>query len=170
MAFSLVPDRMFENYRAVTPEFLAEQGVRALLIDIDNTLAPYEQPDRDEQHDAWFASLAAADVGCALISNNGEERVRCFAEGLGIPAYPDYGKPSRKYLRIALAELGVSPSEAAILGDQIFTDCLSARRMGMKAFIVPPIKDKRTLFFRAKRALEVPIIRKYRRLHGKDGE
>ena len=129
---TLVPDRKFDTYAGLTPAFLAEQGVEALLIDIDNTLAPYEQPLPDDNHRAWFAAMAAAGVRCALVSNNHADRVRLFAEALGgVPAYPDCGKPRLKYLRIALAELGVEASRAAVLGDQLLTDCLSARRMGM---------------------------------------
>ncbi len=166
---SLVPDRKFDTYLDVTPEFLASEGVDALLIDIDNTLAPYEQPLPDDDHRAWFASLAVAGIKYALVSNNHAERVELFAGALGdVPAYPDSGKPRRKYLRIALRQLGVEPSRAAVLGDQLLTDCLSARRMGMKAYIVPPIKDKTTLFFRFKRWLERPFMRKYDRLHPKE--
>lgn len=167
---TLVPDRMFDTYRDITPEFLASEGISALLIDIDNTLAPYEQPHHDEYHEAWFRAMSDAGIGCALISNNDAERVRTFAEGLNIPAYPDSGKPSRKYLKIALAELGVDASCAAVLGDQLLTDCLSARRMKMKAYIVPPIKDKTTLFFRFKRWLERPFIKKYHRLHREENK
>lgn len=160
---SLIPDLRLEGYKSLTPEILKEQGVRALLIDIDNTLAPYEQPLPDDDHRAWFRSLKEAGVRCALVSNNKPERVTTFNASLGLPAYADCGKPSRKHLRRALDGLGVPASEAAVLGDQIFTDCLSARRMGMKAFIVPPIRDKRTLFFRFKRALEKPVLRAYDR-------
>ena len=167
---TLVPDRMFDTYRDITPEFLASRGVSALLIAIDNTLAPYEQPHHDEHHEAWFRAMADAGIGCALISNNGAERVRIFADGLNIPAYPDSGKPSRKYLKIALAELGADASHAAVLGDQLLTDCLSARRMKMKAYIVPPIKDKTTLFFRFTRWLERPFIKKYHRLHREENK
>ena len=168
---SLVPDRKFNTYLDVTPAFLASEGVDALLIDIDNTLAPYEQPLPDDAHREWFASLAAAGIKCALISNNSAERVELFAGALdNILAYADSGKPRRKYLRLALQELGVSPSRAAVLGDQLLTDCLSARRLGMKAYIVPPIKDKTTLFFRFKRWLERPFMRKYDRLHREENK
>ena len=162
---TLVPDKIFDTYRDVTPEFLTSEGISALLIDIDNTLAPYEQLYHDDNHEAWFQAMSDAGIGCALISNNDAERVRIFADGLNIPAYPDSGKPSRKYLKIALAELGADASHAAVLGDQLLTDCLSARRMKMKAYIVPPIKDKTTFFFRFKRWLERPFMKKYYRIH-----
>ena len=61
----------------------------------------------------------------------------------------------------ALAALGADASRAAMLGDQLFTDAYAGKRMGMRALIVPPIKDKTTLFFRFKRALEKPIMKSY---------
>jgi HAD superfamily phosphatase (TIGR01668 family) len=158
MAKSLIPDMKFEKYNDITPAFLMSEGILALLIDIDNTLAPYEQPEPDEKHFGWLRELSGSGIRCALISNNKPARVDLFARRLGIPAYADCGKPKTKYLRMALDALGVKPQNAAILGDQIFTDCLAARRMGMKAYIVLPIKDKKTLFFRIKRFFEKPFL------------
>ena len=57
---NFLPDFMFETFDKVTPQFLKEQNIKYLLIDIDNTLAPYEQPLPDDAHRAWFASMAAA--------------------------------------------------------------------------------------------------------------
>ena len=41
---NFLPDFMFEKFDDVTPEFLKDKNIRYLLIDIDNTLAPYEEP------------------------------------------------------------------------------------------------------------------------------
>lgn len=38
----LCPQWVFDNYEAVTPEFLKEHGVKLLLSDLDFTLAPQE--------------------------------------------------------------------------------------------------------------------------------
>ena len=43
----LMPDYMFRAFDEITPAFLRELGVTAILADIDNTLAPYEQPEPD---------------------------------------------------------------------------------------------------------------------------
>ena len=79
----------------------------------------------------------------------------------GLPAYPDAGKPGSKYMKLALDELGADASCAAMLGDQLFTDAYAGKKLKMKAIILPPIKDKTTLFFRFKRALEKPIMKSY---------
>ena len=162
----LTPDYMFGTYREITPAFLAERGIRALLIDIDNTLAPYEQPDPDDHIREWFRSLAEAGVKTALVSNNHAPRVERFNETLGQVAFWDSGKPSRKTLERAMRELGVTKAETAVLGDQLLTDAYGGKHIGLPAIIVPPIKDKRNLFFRFKRLCERPFIRKYAKAHG----
>ena len=162
----LTPDYMFDTYDCVTPEFLASIGIKALLIDIDNTLAPYEQDEPDEKIISWFASLSAAGIKAALISNNHPPRVELFNKNLGLLAYADSHKPSKKTLLIAMNALGADVSHTAMLGDQLLTDAYAGKHTGLRALIVPPIKDKTNLFFKFKRWCERPFIRKYAKLHG----
>ena len=162
----LTPDYMFATFDAVTPAFLQSIGLRALLIDIDNTLAPYEEPDPNERVLAWFAELEKNGIKAALVSNNHAPRVERFNKSLGLIAYPDSGKPGRKTLERAMKELGVTHTETAMLGDQILTDCFAGKHIGLCAIIVPPIKDKTNLFFRFKRLVERPAIRKYAKQKG----
>lgn len=161
------PTYMFGTYREVTPEFLKTLGIRAILSDIDNTLAPYEQPEPDEEIRAWLGELQKAGIQVALVSNNHADRVGLFNRTLGLPAYPDSHKPCRKVLLRAMKEMGVGPGETAVLGDQLFTDAYAGQHIGLPAIIVPPIRDKTNLFFRCKRLLERPFIRKYAKRRGR---
>lgn len=164
LSYLLTPDRMFEKFDDITPEFLLSNGIRALLIDIDNTLAPYEQESPDERIFNWFSSIRAAGISASLVSNNHCERVELFNKDLGLPAYPDCGKPKTKNLLLAIEKMGATLENSASIGDQLLTDALAAHRLGIPAYIVPPIKDKKNLFFRFKRWLEKPYIRKYKKL------
>ena len=166
LSYLLTPDYILHTFDEVTPEFLESLGIRALLIDIDNTLAPYEEPEPNERIRCWFDSLSAHGIKAALISNNHPPRVELFNKTLGLPAYPDSGKPGSRAIRTAMAEMGCSPEETAGLGDQLLTDTLAVHRLDMRSIIVPPIKDKTNLFFRAKRFLERPFIRKYAKKNG----
>ena len=47
------------------------------------------------------------------------------------------------------------------MGDQLFTDVLAGKNLGMRAYTVPPIRDKRDPFTRFKRLLERPLMRAY---------
>ena len=87
----MLPDYMFRTFDEITPEFLTGLGVKAILADIDNTLAPYEQPEPDQRIKGWIASHAEAGIGIAFVSNNDWERVELFNRTLGVPAYAKSG-------------------------------------------------------------------------------
>jgi predicted HAD superfamily phosphohydrolase YqeG len=67
-----------------------------------------------------------------------------------------------------MKHFGTDNTNTAVIGDQVFTDVWSAKRLGLFAILVKPIKDKTNLFFRSKRALEKPILRRYAKNHGED--
>ena len=166
MASWLLPDYIFPTYRDVTVDFLKSIGIKALLIDIDNTLAPYEMPEPDDNIRAWFKALEENGISATLVSNNDRERVELFNATLGLPAYYKSGKPFAKNLKKAMAAMGTDKSDTAMLGDQLLTDAAAGKHIGLRTIIVPPIKDKNNAFFRSKRAMEVRHIKKYVKLHG----
>ena len=161
----LNPDNMFASYRALTPAYLRERGIDVLIMDIDNTLAPYEQDLPDAHIKAWIGEMQAAGIGLAFVSNNNWERVELFNGEIGIPAFAKSGKPFGKTLRRVIKLYGSDAQHTAMLGDQLLTDVFAGKHIGATALLVPPIKDKTTAFWRIKRALERPVIRKYARKH-----
>jgi HAD superfamily phosphatase (TIGR01668 family) len=98
------------------------------------------------------------------VSNNNKARVDLFNRDFKFPAFAKSGKPLKKYMKQALETMGVTNGQAAIIGDQLFTDVWAGKRMKMLALCVKPIEPVETLFFKTKRVLEKPIIKKYRRL------
>ena len=162
----MMPDYMFRAFDEITPAFLASLGVKAILADIDNTLAPYEQAEPDERIKGWIASLAEAGIGIAFVSNNDWERVELFNRALGVPAYAKSGKPFKKNLVKAMNDLGGTLDTTVMLGDQLLTDALAGHNLGVKCLIVPPIRDKKNAFFRFKRWLEKPVVKKFKRRNG----
>lgn len=46
------------------------------------------------------------------------------------------GKPSRQFFQMALDDLGLKPSQAAMIGDDIYTDVHGAQEMGMQGILV----------------------------------
>ncbi len=162
------PDFYFETYAGASVAFLKEQGIRALLLDIDNTLEPYENPVPGDGVRAWFSALSEAGVSVAFVSNNGKERVEAFNKELGYIAYSKAKKPFAGKIKRAMKEMGVRREETLFMGDQIFTDVLAARFSGIRAALVPPIKDKTDLLTKCKRWLERPIMKRYFRRKKKD--
>lgn len=167
MSDKFLPTKIYDNIYAITPEEMISLGIRALILDIDNTLVTYDDPKPTESVAKWLFEMHDAGIQTAFVSNNHAPRVEMFCEGLGCYFHADAKKPSRKYLYEAMAHMGTDVNNTACVGDQLFTDVWAGKRAGMRAFLVPPIKDKRTLFFRAKRLLEKPFLRIYRkRLEG----
>ncbi len=152
---------MFLHFYDVTADFCRENGISALICDIDNTLVTYDDPEPTERVLLWLSSLEKVGVKAAFVSNNNSERVDKFNSRLCFPAYSKSGKPKTEYILKAISDLGVEKTEAVCLGDQLFTDCCGAKRAGVRMILVPPIKDKKTPFFKAKRSLELPFMKRY---------
>lgn len=157
------PDYYFERFDKISVEFLKKNGIKTLLLDIDNTLAPYQQAEPDEQILSWLNDLKDNGIGFAFISNNTSGvRVKRFNQNIGAPAYGDSCKPfASKTIARALSALSGDIESSAFLGDQIFTDVWAGKRCGMRTILVPPIKDLKNPFFRFKRWLEKPILNHY---------
>ena len=167
MKFTFVPDYRFETFDMVSAAFLSEIGIKGIILDIDNTLEPYEHALPGEHVVKWLNSLAEQGIKAAIVSNNGIERVELFNKELGLPAYYKAKKPFKKNLLNAMADMGTPPAETALMGDQVFTDVWAAHNAKIKAILVPPINDKRDVFTKFKRLLEKPIIRKYEKRKNK---
>ena len=141
MALSLAPQVALHDIFEITPQALRARGITLLLADLDNTLAKYGQPEPDPALLAWKEDLAAAGVDLFLLSNSRKpRRAEHFAKALGIPFLGHAGKPkSGGYLR-AMEQMGRTSAQTAMVGDQIFTDILGAKRTGVLALMVEPIQ------------------------------
>jgi predicted HAD superfamily phosphohydrolase YqeG len=76
-----------------------------------------------------------------------------------MPAYYKAAKPFKKNVLRALSDMGVKREEAILIGDQVFTDVWAAHNSGIRAALVPPIKDKTDPLTKFKRLLERPILK-----------
>ena len=165
MSKKLQPDALFSSFEEITPAYLTSRGIKLLFTDVDNTLAPYEVPEPNEKIRAWLSSMKSAGIRVVFISNNKSPRLDLFNASLGLDAYPNAKKPCGGVLRRAAKDAEIPLSACAVLGDQIFTDIWAGKRLGMLSLMVPPIKDKTTLFFKTKRRLERPILKKFAKAH-----
>lgn len=160
----IMPKLMKDSFRDVTPELLHGLGVKLLICDIDNTLVTYDDPEPTDELRLWFKNMNENGITVAFVSNNHEERVVKFNESLGYIAHFDSGKPKIGNILKTIEAAGASKETTALLGDQLLTDAAAANRAGIYSIIVPPIKDKTNLFFKSKRLIEKPYVKKYNRL------
>lgn len=124
----------------ITPEFLAAQRIRALLLDVDNTLVPWQAAEVTPPVAAWVRSLHAVGVGMCLVSNtHRKRRLQQLADVLEIQYVLRGGKPLPHGFLRALDQLGMAREEAAMVGDQLMTDILGANRLGLRTILVTPL-------------------------------
>ena len=150
------PDEMVENIYALTPQALAGRGIRGVIFDIDNTVAPYEVETPTAQMEEYFSSLRDAGIQLAFVSNNRGDRVTVFNQSLGFFYVCKAGKPSPKGVRKCIAHFDL-PKE------QVLAVCLAAHRAGIRFVMVPPIQAAESRFFRFKRFLERPFVRAFKK-------
>ena len=164
MAF-FQPDKTLRAYYDLKPADLQARGITVLLLDIDNTLAPYEQPLPDARLCAWLQALREAGIAVGFLSNNHGERVELFNGELGLPYFCNAHKPLPRKAKRLIKSLGGTPSHAALMGDQIFTDVCCAKLCGATSILVPPIWDRRDRLTRFKRRLERGALRRFYKKH-----
>ena len=163
MKFTFVPEYRFKTFDMATVDFLVSKGIKGIVLDVDNTLEPYENPLPTERVVLWLDSLRQNGIKAAIVSNNNSERIDLFNRDLGLPAYSKSGKPFKKNILKAMADMGTTPENTILMGDQVFTDTWAAHNAGIPAILVPPIKDKTDPLTRFKRLLEKPVLKKYER-------
>lgn len=109
-----------------------------VVFDIDNTLVPHGAP-ADDRAEALFDRLHRLGMKTMLVSNNGEERVKPFADRLHTDYVYKAGKPKKKGYEKAIRKLDMGPEKILFLGDQIFTDVWGANRAGMDTVLTEPV-------------------------------
>ena len=80
----ITPEYVFKDVTHITPAFLAERGVRALVLDIDNTLTGDGSQELPADVAAWLGKMRAAGVRMTIVSNGTPRRVAPFAQKLGL--------------------------------------------------------------------------------------
>lgn len=163
----LTPEYLFQDITHITPEFLRQQGIRALLLDVDNTLTAHGSQQLSRPVADWLAQMKAQGVRMVIVSNNLRRRVEPFARQLGLEYISMGCKPLPGGLARARHLLGVKRGQVALVGDQLFTDRLAGWLYGIRVLVVQPMtRDiKKGILFRRK--LEKPFIEKYFKQGGK---
>lgn len=164
----LTPEYIFKNVEAITPAFLRQLGVTALVLDVDNTLTADGSQQLDASVSAWLDTMRAAGVSLTIVSNNTQKRVQPFAERIGLAFVPMACKPLPVGLMVARHRLGVAKRQMAMVGDQIFTDRLAAGLFGIRClYVMPRTPHEHNRGVRLKRKFEPPFLRKYYQKGGK---
>ena len=157
MSFSLLPKLITPKLTDLTSRQLRLRGIRLLMMDFDNTIVPYTTSTPTAEMDRWLRDMAASDIRLCVVSNSKKDRVKIFCQKYGIPVITHANKPFSKGIVQCLQKFDVKPRQAAIVGDQIFTDTLGGNCVGLTTILVKAI-DNHNFWLKARHVLEKPFI------------
>ena len=134
-----MPDFALEKAYDVTVDSLKKHGIKIVLVDLDNTLIAWNNPDGTPEMRQWLHDLRDAGIPVVVVSNNKYERVKRAVEKFGIEFEAFALKPFTFGINRALKRFNVQPHEVVMIGDQLMTDIRAAKRVGLKSVLVKPL-------------------------------
>lgn len=164
------PKGYFNKVSEISLEYLKENNIKGLILDVDNTLIDYYRNISEETIN-WANNLKQNGIKMCILSNsNKHEKVKEVAEKLELE-YIYFGiKPLKRGFKKAKKMLDLENNEIAAVGDQIFTDVLGANRMKMFSILVEPIEEKDIFITLIKRPIENYIKKQYQKTKNKKEE
>jgi len=159
----LYPKQHFNNVREIKIDFLRKNKIKALILDVDNTLIDYDK-NLSQEIIEWAEKLKEKGIKLYILSNsNKKEKVKTVAEKLKIE-YEYFGKkPLKSGFKKVQQKLQEKPENIGVVGDQIFTDVLGGNRCKMFTILVEPIAEKDIWITLLKRPIENAIKNKYKK-------
>lgn len=142
---------------------LRDQGIRWLLLDLDNTLdSPYSKSPSRSVFD-FGKSCRNAGIKVAIISNNMHfERAYSYAQAVGATFFLCRAlKPFKRRVARVMREQGVYSDETLFCGDQLLTDRKVAKKLGIRFCLVNPVDQSELMCSRFNRALEKPLRKRW---------
>ena len=156
---NIYPNAYLKNVQEITIEFLKENNLKALILDVDNTLIDYYK-NFSEEKIQWAENLKRQGIILYILSNtNKKPKVEMVAKKLEIPFENFAKKPSKKGFIKIQRKINIKAENIGVVGDQIFTDVIGGNRCNMYTILVDPV-DKKDYWYTAwKRPIE-NIIKK----------
>lgn len=155
------PRDYFKSVTEITYPYLKENNIKALILDVDNTLIDYNKTLSLDIIE-WANNMQKKHIQMFILSNsNKQNKVENVAKQLNVE-YIYFGmKPFKRGFKKAKEKLRLDSKNIAVVGDQIFTDVIGANRMKMYSILVEPIEERDIFITLLKRPVENYIKKRY---------
>ena len=157
MPFSLLPKAIFHRLTDITPAYLQEKGRKLLMLDFDNTMLPYTSQIPTTELLQWIDGMKRGGIRLCVVSNSKKNKAKAFCRAHNIGCVTHSKKPFGKGIRRCLEQYAHRPEEAALVGDQIFTDVLGANCAGAMSILVKPL-HLHNFWLKLRHVAEKPFI------------
>ena len=127
----------------ITPAILSQYALEGLILDVDETLVPWQNADVSPALSEWVDQMRTCTSSLWLVSNNlSQPRISHIAKSLNLPYILGAGKPSKRKLKLAIEQMNLPTTNVAMVGDRLFTDILGGNRLGLFTILVEPMLEE----------------------------
>lgn len=158
----LYPKICFEKVTDIDIDFLNKNKLKALILDVDNTLLDINK-NIIEGLEEWVEKMKKNDIKLFILSNsNKTNKVKKIAELINVPFFNLGLKPLKIKFKKIKKILNINNENIGVVGDQIFTDIFGANRCKMYSILVMPLYEKDILITKFMRPLENCVFKRYK--------
>ena len=136
---NFIPDMYQKSIYHIDYDKLRDNGIKCLLLDLDNTCVPYKDKEPNKKLVDLFEMLKDMDFKLIIFSNATKKRIYPFKRALNVDCLARAGKPRKRSFLKVLKLFNYQLSEVAIIGDQLYKDILGGNRVGIKTILVNPM-------------------------------
>lgn len=156
------PKSYFNSILEIDSKFFLKNNIKAILLDIDNTILDTED-NMVEGLEDWVKNIQNQGIKFCIVSNtNKKKKAERMSKILDIPYVYFAKKPLKFGFKKAKKILQEENNQnIAVIGDQVLTDVLGANRCKMYSILVAPLKSSDIWVTKFNRLLEKQILKKY---------
>lgn len=140
---------------------LNKRGIIGIIIDLDNTLTDWNCRYIGKDVYDWLKMLEKQGFRICVVSNSSAQRIESTLKNLELPYVSNALKPRKKAFLKAMQILNTLPQNTVVIGDQLFTDILGGKRLGLTTIFVTPRSKKEFPVTRLIRKLERQFLKKF---------
>ena len=157
-----VPDIYQKSIYTINYDSLLSRGIKCLLFDLDNTLAPITEKSPNEKVKELFNELKEKGFKIIIFSNSPKIRVRPFKDELEVDCCACARKPKPDKFLSVIKIYGYNFSEVAIIGDSMLDDIVGGNGVGITTILINQIGKREYPLAWLRRFKERKIVKKLR--------
>lgn len=158
-----LPNEYVDSVFEITPAKLKQQGIKAIITDLDNTLVEWDRKNATPKLIEWLESMQKEGILVTIVSNNNQLRVEAFSDPIGIPFIYHARKPMGRAFRRAIRDMNVKKDETVVIGDQLMTDVLGGNLNKLYTILVVPVAKTDGFFTKFNRIIEKRLLNFFKR-------
>jgi len=143
-----IPNRYYKDIYGINYKKLKKEGIKALLFDLDNTLALISEglPPKKVLD---FINKLSKEFDIYIVSNNNYDRIEKFCKPFNVDFVSFSLKPLAKGFKTVRKKKNYKRNEMCVIGDQLMTDIFGGNRYKCFTILVDPLgkKDLKVTFF-----------------------